>query len=277
MRVIEPNDPSEITRAWLATNKLLYECIFKNKKTNKTKMGGSSSSSSQHTFTAYVYVPLADVVNIKRNGYWSARTQIEKAPLMGSGLVLKYAKQLKAARRMKNCEPPTLLQYFEEQDVVTPVEETLAYLRWRLMPEVEDGDKAIYFLFAPIPESVQVYARPFLRGRELLEIQVPCDAALYLIANHEHNYTPKQLRSFSNKQWTKIWHEEMERAPVGSAEYADRLWLENIPHALFVPPEGLVKAKCPSSNNKTETFIYLHGPTNDQQYVAYNRSHLFRL
>jgi hypothetical protein len=119
----------------------------------------------------YVYVERSRLRSVMRHGLLSAREQWR---VLGRLPVAKYAAQMAAARRAYP-ELEAILRPMERSG--SAEERTLRYLDWR-DEETLAGSRAIYFLYAPVPDDPRVrefvrdHRGDFLRGRALLEVDL---------------------------------------------------------------------------------------------------------
>lgn len=161
-------------------------------------------------------------------GYLSARAQTELIPSTRGELIRKYITQY---RRVES--DPELVQFIQHRHHTELLDRILDYLDWR-EEETEQGSRAIYFMTAPVPLSVHEAVRKqrtgFLDDRVLLRFALPPNSRVRFVGeNSLHKPT---------SWWEAVWRASLKK----HASNRDVLWLEDIPHAFIISPEGLIPA-----------------------------------
>ena len=167
----------------------------------------------------YVYVPKNDLTSIKKYGLLSNRAQYE---LFGKFNWRKYIHQYYDAYK----KYASLRIIINDDDSIQ--EKIIKYLDWRTSPHGE-GSKAIYVLYAPIPDDPEVHEfikkhrGNFLKDKILLHLN--CRQKIYSIGPR---ITREQITD--REYWINIWKKQKN----------DGLWFDGIPHGYIIPHKGLL-------------------------------------
>jgi hypothetical protein len=200
-------------------------------------MGGKNSTAlfsairvSDEWRAAYVYVPKDRLASIRTHGLLSVRRLYE---LTGEIDMDKYKSQFRAALDKYGDEMTNSPAFAKARDSKLKSKrkqlQILAYLDWR--SDLPNGSSAIYFLHAPVPRD-QRRAIKKQRGWDLND--------MVLLQTY---YNPRSVPTESingkadeHSDWTVLWRDSL----VEHAGNEPVLWLEGIPHAMFVPPQGMI-------------------------------------
>ena len=164
--------------------------------------------------TVYVYVPNRDLDSILKYGLLSNRAQYE---LFGKFKWRKYQQQYEDACKKYDLNFSGSIE-----------EKIIKYLDWRTEPL--KGSKAIYVLYAPIPDDPEIreyirkYRGDFLKNRTLIKFKAKNLVNIGRAIKKEQIDDPGY--------WKRLWKRQM--------DVKDVLWFEGIPHAYFVPSSGYV-------------------------------------
>jgi hypothetical protein len=180
----------------------------------------SADRPSDEWRAAFVYVPADDVPLIRANGFKCARRLYEDTGRLDTS---KYEPQMQSALEKYGKE---LRSRFQTSDVK---EQVLAYLDWR--SDLPNASNAFYFMHAPVPQAVQeklAERRGWdVRGMTLLRTWYnPRRVAVENIGGYADAYAWPRLK------WESVWNKALDTDAS--------LWLEGIPHAMFVPQGGMI-------------------------------------
>jgi len=191
----------------------------------------------------YAYVPRDQIESVLSLGYLSVRAQVELVPQNKDAIRRRYATQYAAAKRAH----PDDMATFESKSAQSsppPIDAILKYLDWRdESSNGKDGAKAIYFMFAPVPDNQRLRVLQqrvgFLDDRILIRFPVPTDARIQVVvsgaaADAGVELTAAHLSTRDSSYWSRMWEKSL------AANNADTLWLHGIPHGYFVPAAGRI-------------------------------------
>lgn len=166
------------------------------------------------------------------------RCQYELDPtLTATILESKYGQQYDAA--LSDVRWRDSLLAFNEQHGynLRREQQIMGYLDWR-DEATERGSYAIYFLYAPIPKSLESEFNRvrgnFLKDRTLMRIPLP-DEPIQVVDNVDG-----QPAEWYLKQNTAYWTATIDHALKEGSDNA--LWLAGVPHGYIVPTSGRVEA-----------------------------------
>jgi hypothetical protein len=182
----------------------------------------------------YAYVPQSQLASIVSRGYLSARAQVT---LLGdenhNELIAKYTDQYTHALEREDFQT-----WRAAHPSTTLMDDILGYLDWR-DEETEQGSKAIYFLFAPVPAAVYaavVQQRVgFLDDRALIRFVLPKEYRIHVVPS-DTKESCAVLAAAPSAYWEQTWRDSLTR----HATNPHVLWLQDIPHGYIVPSNGLL-------------------------------------
>jgi hypothetical protein len=180
-----------------------------------------------------MYVPQEHLPSIKASGYMSVRRLYESTGVMDTkkysrqmkGAIDKYGKELTdtVAFRAASAEPDKKKRKRLQ---------ILAYLDWR--SDLPHGSCAVYFLYDPVPNDRRT--RQAVLAQRGWNVDKMVLMRVYYCSTRVAVETINGDGPSSASEWIEIWKKSI----LANKYKTSVLWLDGIPHGMFVPPGGLI-------------------------------------